>query len=50
MLEPQSNDGLLTWNFMDRYLLPQWGQGFNPYPIYKIIGATEINDTVIPLQ
>jgi len=50
MLEPQSNDGLLTWNFMDRYLLPQWGQGFNPYPIYKIVDATEINDTVIPLQ
>jgi murein tripeptide amidase MpaA len=50
MLEPQTNDGLLTWNFMDRYLLPQWGKGFNAYPVYKIIDATEINDTVIPLQ
>jgi len=50
LLEPQTNDGLLTWNFMDRYLLPQWGKGFNAYPIYKIMDATEINDTVIPLQ
>jgi len=50
LLEPQTNDGLLTWNFMDRYLLPQWGKGFNAYPIYKIMDATKINDTVIPLQ
>jgi len=50
LLEPQTNDGLLTWNFMDRYLQPQWGKGFNAYPIYKIIKATEIEDTVIPLQ
>ena len=50
LLEPQTNDGLLTWNFMDRYLQPQWGKGFNAYPIYKIIEATEIDDTVIPLQ
>jgi len=49
LLEPQTNDGLLTWNFMDRYLEPQWGKGFNAYPIYKIIEATEIDDTVIPL-
>ena len=50
MLEPQTNDGLLTWNFMDRYLEPQWGKGFNVYPIYKIIEATKIDDTIITLQ
>ncbi len=50
MLEPQTNDGLLTWNFMDRYLLPQWGKGFNAYPVYKIIDATEIDDSALPMR
>ena len=48
MLEPQTNDGLLTWNLLDRYLLPQWGNGFNPYPVYKIIKPIKIEDTVLP--
>jgi hypothetical protein len=37
LLEPESDDGLLTWNFLDRYLVPQWGRGFNPYPVCKIM-------------
>ncbi len=49
LLEPQSNDGLVTWNFLDRYLLPQWGRGFNAYPVYKIIEPVKIEDTVLPL-
>jgi hypothetical protein len=49
LLEPQSDDGLLTWNFLDRFLLPQWGKGFNAYPVYKIIDRIEIEDTVLPL-
>ncbi len=36
LLEPQSNDGLLAWNFFDRYLVPQWEMGYNPYPVYKV--------------
>jgi len=42
LLEPQSNDGLLTWNFLDRYLVPQWGMGYNPYPVYKVIDKTDL--------
>lgn len=49
LLEPQSNDGLVTWNFLDRYLLPQWGRGFNAYPVYKIVEPVNIEDTVLPL-
>jgi murein tripeptide amidase MpaA len=37
LLEPRSNDGLVVWNFLDRYLAPQWGQGFSPVPVYKVI-------------
>ena len=43
LLEPQSNDGLVFWNFFDRYLVPQWGSGYNPYPVYKVLNKTEIN-------
>lgn len=42
LLEPQSNDGLVFWNFFDRYLVPQWGMGYNPYPVYKILNSTDI--------
>lgn len=41
LLEPQSDDGLLAWNFLDRYLVPQWGTGFNNYPVYKV-GKTDL--------
>ena len=42
LLEPQSNDGMMTWNFFDRYLVPQWGMGYNPYPVYKVMERSEI--------
>jgi dipeptidyl-peptidase-4 len=42
LLEPQSNDGLVVWNFFDRYLVPQWGMGYNLYPVYKILERTDL--------
>jgi hypothetical protein len=42
LLEPQSNDGLVVWNFFDRYLVPQWGAGYNPYPVYKVLESTDL--------
>jgi hypothetical protein len=47
LLEPQSNDGLMTWNFFDRYLVPQWGRGYNPYPVYKVMNKVSIRTTSI---
>ncbi|MCF6342714.1 MAG: M14 family metallopeptidase [Bacteroidales bacterium] len=37
LLEPQSNDGLLKWNYFDRYLVPQWGRGFYAYPVARLM-------------
>lgn len=37
LLEPESGDGLLAWNYFDRYLVPQWGRGYNPYPVCRIM-------------
>jgi murein tripeptide amidase MpaA len=45
LLEPLSNDGLVVWNFFDRYLVPQWGGGYNPYPVYRVVEKTELKTT-----
>jgi hypothetical protein len=42
LLEPQTDDGLLLWNYFDRYLVPQWGNGYYPYPVYRVVEKTEI--------
>lgn len=42
LLEPETDDGLLHWNFFDNYLVPQWGGGFLPYPVYKVMNKVEI--------
>ena len=47
LLEPESNDGLMAWNLFDRYLVPQWGMGYNPYPVYKVIDKTLLKTIVV---
>jgi len=42
LLEPLADDGLLKWNFFDRYLVPQWGRRYYPYPVYRVMGKTEL--------
>lgn len=38
MLEPQSDDGLLFWNYFDEYLLPKGVEKGNiPYPVMKLM-------------
>jgi hypothetical protein len=45
LLEPQSDDGLVTWNFFDRYMVKQWSPEFNPYPVYKLMPVTRLNSS-----
>ena len=47
LLEPQISDGLLFWNFFDRYLEPQWGRGFYPYPVYRLMEVTDLKTNEI---
>jgi len=42
LLEPLSDDGLLKWNFFDKYLVSQWGSRYYPYPVYKVLNKTKI--------
>lgn len=37
LLEAESDDGLLVWNFFDRYLSRQWGLGTLEYPVYRLL-------------
>jgi hypothetical protein len=43
LLEPESDDGLLAWNFLDRYLVPQWRQGFAPYPVHRVLSPCRVS-------
>lgn len=42
LLEPETDDGLLTWNFWDKYLVSQWSGGYLPYPVSKLILKTDL--------
>lgn len=37
LLEPESDDGLLVWNYFDRYIVPQWGRELQVYPVYRLL-------------
>jgi hypothetical protein len=47
LLEPESDDGFLVWNFFDRDLVPQWGRGQQNYPVYKLYQPASMAKTVI---
>ena len=50
LLEPESDDGLIVWNYFDRYLGLQWGDGPRKYPVYKLHRpANLVKETVGPL-
>lgn len=48
LLEPQSDDGLIFWNFWDRYLMPQWGNSYNMVPVYRLNESPSGLKTVKP--
>lgn len=37
LLEPESDDGLVVWNFFDRYLTAQWSRNPQTYPVYRLL-------------
>lgn len=42
LLEPETDDGLLFWNYWDKYLVPQWGGTFLSYPVTKVLTKQEM--------
>jgi hypothetical protein len=47
LLEPESDDGLLVWNFFDRYIIPQWSRELQTYPVYKLVKPVNLAREVI---
>ena len=45
LLEPESDDGLLHWNFFDRDVVSQWGRAPQTYPVYKLLGPVHLATT-----
>jgi hypothetical protein len=37
LLEAESDDGLLVWNFFDKHIVPQWRRGPQIYPVYRLL-------------
>jgi len=49
LLEPESDDGLVVWNFFDRYLVPQWSREPQEYPVYRLLRSVPLaRETVDP--
>jgi hypothetical protein len=42
LLEPESDDGLLVWNYFDRDIVSQWGRGAQTYPVYKLFAPAHL--------
>jgi len=47
LLEPESDDGFLVWNFFDRSIVAQWGRGYQAYPVFKLLTPANFVTTVI---
>jgi hypothetical protein len=42
LLEPESDDGLVFWNFFDRHLAAQFGGQPPPFPVFKVHQAVRL--------
>jgi hypothetical protein len=42
LLEAESDDGLLVWNFFDRYITSQWGRRLLVYPVHRLLTPTNL--------
>ena len=47
LLEAESDDGLLVWNWLDRYLVQQWGRGYMDYPVYRLLEPVSLVKTIL---
>jgi hypothetical protein len=47
LLEPESDDGLVVWNFFDRYLVPQWSRELQVYPVYRLLTPVNLPKEIV---
>jgi len=42
LCEPEMDDGLVAWNFFDRFLVSQWGSRFMTLPVYRVMAPANL--------
>jgi hypothetical protein len=47
LLEPESDGGLLSWNYFDKYLAPQWSRGLGEYPVYRLLKPVGLTKEIV---
>jgi dipeptidyl-peptidase-4 len=47
LLEPESDDGLAVWNFFDRVIVPEWGRGFESFPVFRVLQPMDMTREII---
>jgi hypothetical protein len=48
LLEPESDGGLVKWNFFDRYLYTsQWGRQLGQFPVFKLMQPVLLSKIVV---
>lgn len=47
LLEPESDDGLMVWNFFDRYLVSQWRGQPQTCPVYRLLKPVKLSKNTI---
>jgi hypothetical protein len=47
LLEPESDDGMVYWNFFDRYLAAQWSTAVQVYPVFKLKAPVHLSTEAV---
>jgi hypothetical protein len=49
LLEPESDDGLVTWNYLDKYLSSSWGGGTvgTTVPVYRLLKPAALPTEIV---
>ena len=47
LLEPEADDGLIAWNFLDARIAPQWGRGYLPVPVHRLLEPANLAATAL---
>jgi len=47
LLEPESDGGLLSWNYFDKYLVPEWSRSLGEYPVYRLLKPIDLSKEVV---
>ena len=42
LLEPESDDGMIYWNFFDRHLATQWSAAVQLYPVFRLLQPAQL--------